>query len=343
MTKKIKALLLFSGGLDSILAVKILQVQGIEVTALCFSSNFFDCAKAIKSAEQLKIKIITKDISKKELILVKNPPSGYGKNMNPCIDCHANMMKQAGKIAAAENYSIVASGEVLGQRPFSQNARSLKKVADMAGVEILRPLSAKKLAETSYEKQGLVNRRRLFDISGRSRERQLELVEHFKIKYFPSPAGGCLLTDPGFSERLLKLITYYPDCDTDDVEMLKYGRIFWFKLDTTQKQNHVLLIIGRNQEDNLRLEKLAKSGTFMVQLKEIMGPTSILRFFVNNNNKDLVKEILLDIPVNLRKSKLSLGAPKSEKELIKLACLLTGYYATKARGQKTALKIKKIK
>ncbi|MDO8260107.1 MAG: tRNA 4-thiouridine(8) synthase ThiI, partial [Candidatus Magasanikbacteria bacterium] len=246
-TKNTKAIVLLSGGLDSMLAVKVLQVQGIEVVGLCYKSNFYDCARAREAAELLRIELKEVDISSEMLDLVKHPPSGYGKNLNPCIDCHAFMIRRAGEIARAEGFDFVATGEVLGQRPFSQNKESLKRVAALSGVPVLRPLSAKLIDETEIEKNGLVNRHRLLDISGRGRERQIELAEKYEITEYPSPAGGCLLTDPGFSERGIKLLDHWPDCDTNDIEILKHGRVFWFSLPRKKK---VLLMIGRHQGDN---------------------------------------------------------------------------------------------
>ena len=197
--RQIKALVLFSGGLDSVLAVKVLQEQNIKVTAVCFCSNFFDEQQAKKVARKIGIKLIIKNFSKKHLEMVKNPQYGYGKNMNPCIDCHLLMLREAKKMMFYEvfwqmcfwpflsnkrKYDFVATGEVLGQRPMSQNRRMLELIEKKAGLEgyLLRPLSAKLLAETEIEKKGFINRDKLLDISGRSRKRQLELAKKFGIK-----------------------------------------------------------------------------------------------------------------------------------------------------------------
>ena len=188
---KAKALVVFSGGLDSMMSAKLLMNQGIEVTALNFESNFFKATQAKESAKILGIPLIIKDISPEELELVKNPPNGYGKHLNPCIDCHANMIRMAGKIAEEQGFSIVATGEVLGQRPFSQNRDALRRVKKISGVDVLRPLSAKLLGETQVEKEGVVIRGKLRAIRGRGREEQMELAERYGIKKYPSPAGGC--------------------------------------------------------------------------------------------------------------------------------------------------------
>ena len=189
---KIKALVLFSGGLDSILAVKMLQAQKIAVTAVCFESNFYDAKKAEEEAKKLDIDLKVVDIQKEMLALVKNPFSGYGKNLNPCIDCHSLMIKKAGAIAKSDGFDFVATGEVLGQRPFSQNKQALEKVKDLSGVEVLRPLSAKLLNETEIEKNKILIRGLLGRIQGRTREGQIELARKYKLKDYPLPAGGCL-------------------------------------------------------------------------------------------------------------------------------------------------------
>jgi tRNA-uridine 2-sulfurtransferase len=277
--KKTKALIIFSGGLDSILAALVLMDQGIAVEGIGFKSNFYDCEKALKSAKEIGIKLHLKDISKAILALVKNPSYGYGKNLNPCIDCHAMMIKLADKFAKrkfkTDNY-IIASGEVLGQRPFSQNKQALGKVIKISGVEVLRPLSARLLPETEVEKRKLVDRLKLGIIQGRTREAQINLARQFGLKTYPSPAGGCLLTDPEFSQRVKKMLEYWPKCKSDDLELLKYGRTFWQKLETG---NWSLIVVGRNKEDNEKLARLAKNGDVMVELKEMTGPLTLVRIF----------------------------------------------------------------
>ncbi len=370
MNKKITALILFSGGFDSIIAAKILQVQGIEVDGVCFESNFFNCEKAKKVAQELNIKLKIINISKEVLELVKNPPSGYGKNLNPCIDCHALMIKKASEFlqngstasAAAEDYgavNIIATGEVLGQRPFSQNKDALARIEKIAGIEILRPLSAKKLPETVYEKQGLVNRGRLKNISGRSRDNQMELAKGYGLKDYLSSAGGCLLTDPEFSQRLGKMVDYWPNCDINTVNLLKYGRVFWMKKQISANlerisTNHewILAIIGRHKEDNEQLEKLARKGDVMVELKDIAGPLTIVRITKKQdtitkqipNSKFQIPNILeINIPEKLKMSELKFGEEKSFEEILQIAGLLTGHYAVKARGKHVKLEVRSKK
>jgi tRNA-uridine 2-sulfurtransferase len=333
---KVKALVLFSGGLDSTLAVKILELQDIEVTGLCFTSNFFSSASAEKSVKANDIKLKVVDINKEILDLVKNPPSGYGKNLNPCIDCHSLMIKKAGQIMKKEKYDFVATGEVLGQRPFSQNKDALERVKKISGVDVLRPLSAKLLPETEAEKKGLVNRGRLLNISGRMRERQMELAAKFKITY-PAPAGGCLLTDPEFSGRLIKMLNYWPKCNNNDVELLKNGRPFWLN----KGNKKTLLVVGRNATENSNLEKLAKTGDIMIELNKENGPTTLIRNLQVAGLKNEVTEE--KIPDHLDPRLLDSSKNFSAKEIVNMATVATGYYATKARGKNLEIKIKNFK
>ncbi|HOZ56178.1 MAG TPA: tRNA 4-thiouridine(8) synthase ThiI [bacterium] len=330
---KIKALVLFSGGLDSLLAVKILELQDIEVTGLCFASNFFSCENAKKSADINSINLKVVDISEDILNLVKNPPSGYGKNLNPCIDCHSLMIGKAAKIMKNENYDFIATGEVLGQRPFSQNRVALERVKKIAGVDVLRPLSAKLLPETEAEKSGLVKRHRLLDISGRMRERQMELAQKLRLTY-PSPAGGCLLTDLGFSERLIKMLDYWPDCQANDIELLKYGRVFWSNLNSNKKN---LIIIGRNAAENDALGKLAKRGDIMVELNKDSGPTSLIRGVSGPTEGDSI--FTVNIPEHLEHSTLSANKEYQPEELIVAVAVATGSYVPKLRGKKIEIRI----
>lgn len=349
---KTKALVLFSGGLDSILAVKVLEAQGIEVTAITFESNFYNANKAKISAQQLGIELKIVDISSEMLKLVKNPPSGHGKCLNPCIDCHALMIKESAKFlkeetkflsteatgrdsVSGDRYDIIATGEVLGQRPFSQNKEALERVKNLAGVEVLRPLSAKLLAETEYGKKGLVDRRGLLDIQGRRRECQIELAKKFGVKEYPSPGGGCMLTEAEFSDRLRYMINYWSDCDVNDAELLRHGRVFWINKET-------LIVVGRSEEDNENLKKLARKGNVLVELVDLNGPVTLIR--IKNEKLKMKNEVLeFQIPVELNVKDLKLDNEKSDEEILETACLLTGWYATKARGGVAEFKVESIK
>ncbi len=272
MTKrKIKALVLLSGGLDSILAVKLLLEQGIEVVAINFRTNFCGPSKARPAAQALGVPLREIDMREDFLEVLKKPKYGYGAGMNPCIDCHALMLKKAGEIMRSEGFDFVATGEVLGERPMSQHKKALKIVEKESGLEgyLLRPLSAKLLEPTTAEKSGLVNREKLLDISGRSRKNQMELAKKFGIKEYPTPAGGCALTQEGFAGRVKELMKNKPDFNADDIDLIKFGRHFF--IDGTQ------IIIGRNEEENCFLESLAKDKDILLKLNRVVGPTALIR------------------------------------------------------------------
>lgn len=341
------------------LAARILQEQGIEVVGVSFKSHFFDTKRARVAAGILGIKFIEIDFSEEHLKMVKNPAHGYGKNMNPCIDCHGMMLKwakeflrgltsKALEVGPRGDFDFIATGEVLGQRPMSQNKEALKTVEKIAGLEnrILRPLSAKLLEETEMEKAGLVKRGRLFGIKGRSREGQIELVKKYGIIEYPNSAGGCILTDPEFSQRLIKLFDNLTESDGNDVELIKSGRVFWFKTRTDAnkiRRKNILVVVGRKKEECENLEKLAKKGDIVIELKEMVGPLTIVRIFNFHFSISNEKEIELEIPRELKMSELRLGEEKDENEILKISGLLTGYYATKARGRSVKLEVHPVK
>lgn len=263
-----KALGLVSGGLDSILATALLRRAGVEVTGLCLVTPFFDAVKARQAAELYGFVLITLDVGQEHLEqVVKSPRYGYGGNMNPCIDCHAYMLQKAGQIMEKQGYDFLFTGEVLGQRPMSQNAGALKTVAKASGYGqfVLRPLSAQCLEPTAMEQSGLVDREKLAAISGRGRKMQMQLANELGIAHYPAPAGGCLLTDPGFSRRLRDLLDYQPDCTALDAQLLKYGR--HFRLSPQAK-----LVIGRNQADNTALASLLAQAENWLELRLAHGP-----------------------------------------------------------------------
>lgn len=269
--KKVRALVLFSGGLDSTLAVKVLEKQNIEVEALSFVSYFFDDAKAKLSAEKNGIKMRSVNFSDIHCEVVKKPKRGYGSAMNPCIDCHLLMIREAGKIMKEEGFDFVATGEILGQRPMSQNLRALKLIERKADLEgrLLRPLSAKLLEETEVEKKGLVDREKLLDISGRSRKRQFELAKELGVEYYPNPGGGCLLTEVEFGKRLKKMFKEKKDLSASDYELIKFGRIFWV--------DGNMVVIGKNNEQNEKLRTLKEKGDILVDMEDFMGPLAFVR------------------------------------------------------------------
>jgi len=286
MKKKIRALVLFSGGLDSTLAVKVLEKQNIEVEALSFVSYFFDDSKAKLSAEKNGIKMRSVDFSKVHSEVVKKPKRGYGSAMNPCIDCHLLMIREAGKIMKKEGFDFVATGEILGQRPMSQNLKALKLIERKADLEgrLLRPLSARLLEETEVEKRGLVDREKLLDISGRSRKRQFELAKESGIEYYPTPGGGCLLTEEGFGEKLKDLWKNTVVQKASDYALLQIGRTFW--------KGGARIIVGKNKEENEKLEAIREKGDILIKMKDFMGPTALVSGSNRNEGIEEAKKLI---------------------------------------------------
>ncbi len=266
-----RALVLLSGGLDSILAVKILQNQGIDVTGISFVSYFFSSKQAKKAANDLNIKFREFDFSDDHLEIVKNPPRGYGKAINPCIDCHLLMLKKAKVIMEEENFDFVATGEVLGERPMSQNKEALNLIEKESGLKgyLLRPLSAKLLNPTIIEEKGLIDRDELMDISGRNRKPQMKLADEYGIKEYPTPAGGCLLTEIQFAKRFKEMLSNWPDCQGHDVKLLRIGRHFWI--------NDNLVLVGRNKEENEEIQELKIKGDVVIEPKGFPGPSILIR------------------------------------------------------------------
>lgn len=268
-----KAIALLSGGLDSILAAKLILEQGIEVEGVTFETPFFGARKARKVAQNIGLPLFTMDITEEHLEMLKAPRYGYGKNMNPCIDCHILMLKTAGKRMEATGADFVVTGEVLGQRPMSQGRQSLDVVAKKSGYpeHILRPLSARLLAETKPEKEGKVERQKLLDIQGRSRKRQLEMATQYGITGYSTPAGGCLLTDPMFAKRVKDLFARRRDFRIRDIELLKFGRHFRINETST-------VIVGRNSFENEAIQRLYKEEDIIIQMAYFPGPTVIVPY-----------------------------------------------------------------
>ncbi len=266
-----RGLSLLSGGLDSQLAICVLRDQGLHIEAVVFQSPFFKIEAALKAADDLKVELHVLPFARDILELVKHPPHGFGGNLNPCIDCHALMIKRAGEMMSAMGYDFVATGEVLNQRPMSQRREALGIVAQCSELEgrLIRPLSALLLEPTTPELEGIVDRTRLLSLNGRSRKPQLELARRFSLKSYPSPAGGCLLTESGFCRRLADM----RDNDSLDNErliwMLLYGR--HFRLPGGAK-----CIVGRDNQDNSSLKKVRQLEDVLIHTVNIPGPTVLL-------------------------------------------------------------------
>jgi tRNA-specific 2-thiouridylase len=281
--KKLKAVALLSGGLDSSLAVRIMLEQGVEVEAVAIKTPFcdFDCGKGCghkvkEVASDLEIPLKTIYFGEEYLRMLKRPKFGFGSGMNPCIDCRSMMYNAAKEHLKKIDADFIVTGEVLYQRPMSQNNRALdiiEKETDTQG-KVLRPLSAKSLPMTDIEKDGSVKRENLCNIVGRSRKGQLALARKFGIDDPPNAAGGCLLTDPQFSKRIRDLMQYLDDPEKvpsiNDVELLKVGR--HFRLSKAAK-----LIVGRDQNENYIMSSLVINDDIVIEAEDFPGPTCILR------------------------------------------------------------------
>ncbi len=268
----VRALGLCSGGLDSILAALVLRQQGIEVTWISFETPFFTADKARRAARQTGIPLIVQDITTPYLEMLKNPPCGYGQHLNPCMDCHAMMFRVAGSRLQSEGYAFLFSGEVLGQRPMSQTRPSLRYVEKHSGFDgyILRPLSALRLPETVPEKEGLVDRTQLLSLAGRSRKPQIQLARTFGIRDYPAPAGGCLLTDTGYTRRLQDLFDHEAALLQRHLHLLKHGR--HFRLNAATRA-----IVGRTQKDNQAIGRHADlEEDILMHVENFPGPTLLV-------------------------------------------------------------------
>jgi tRNA U34 2-thiouridine synthase MnmA/TrmU len=279
-----KAIVLFSGGLDSMLAARLMMELGVEVVCVNYYIEFAVCGggptAAIKAAEMLGAPLKVFDITAEYLEVFKNPKHGYGANINPCIDCKIFMLKKARAYMDEVGASFLVTGEVLGERPMSQRRDALNIIEKQAGVRalVLRPLTAKNLPPTIPETEGLVDREKLLDIRGRGRKPQMELAAKFGIKEYPQPSGGCLLTDPGFTKRVRDLMAH-GDLTLESLRLLKVGR--HFRLSDKAK-----LVIGRDKKENEELQKLIRDGDISFRLMDHQGPFSILR---GDSDDDMVR------------------------------------------------------
>jgi len=300
---KTKALVLLSGGLDSLLTAKILLDQGIKVTGLVFCGLFFTPDQAKKMAEQLGIELKIVDFSQEHLAIVIKPKYGYGKGANPCIDCHILMLKMAREIMQKEGFDFVATGEVTGQRPMSQSASKIKLIEKESGLTgyLLRPLCAKNLEPTIPEIKGLVDRDKLLDIAGRSRKRQNQLAIDYDIKDIPPANSGCILTEVKFGDLLRRLRKITKNIKPNDILMLKVGR--------HEYVNNCLLIISHNKEEGDEILKLTQPGDVLIESLNYPGPLAIVRNFgqeMSNKATDQAQAII--------KQRSKKGADKSDFE-----------------------------
>ncbi len=288
-----RAISLFSGGLDSMIAIKLIADQGIDVTAVHIKTGFGG-TKDVTDILAKRAKMVGADfrvIDVREEFLQKilfDPKYGYGKNFNPCIDCHGYMFKIAKGVMKELGASFIVTGEVLGQRPMSQRSDALKQVSKLAEDTedklILRPMCAKLLDPTTPEIEGWVDREKLLDISGRSRERQLALVEEYGWEEYESPGGGCLLTEAHYSDRIREFVKH-DDFTVSDIDLLKFGR--HFRLPDGAK-----LVVGRNREDNEGLQRV-ESDKYITLKLPIAGPFSLMSSEASEGDKALAAKLAI--------------------------------------------------
>ena len=279
-----KAISLLSGGLDSVLSTKVIMEQGIDVIALHFTSPFSSKREkerglqAVRAVSELGIGLILKHKGPEFIDVVRSPRYGYGKNINPCIDCRIFMLQKTKEIMADEQASFVVTGEVLGQRPMSQRRDTIRIIEKASGLEglIVRPLSAMHFSPSIPEQEGILDRDKLLDFAGRSRTPQYRLAEKYNLTEFGSPGGGCLLTDPIFTKKLKDLFEYDNAFTMNDLELLSIGRHFRLRADTK-------LIVGRNEMENEKLISLWAAPTY-ISFHPIgfRGPIAILKGAFDN-------------------------------------------------------------
>ena len=272
---KARALALFSGGLDSSLAIKLVQEQGIEVEAIAFLTPFYTTKESgfsiERAAKHLGVPLKVVRLGLDYLRIIRKPKYGYGRHMNPCIDCRIYMLRKAKRYAREIGADFIVTGEVLDERPMSQHMKALKIVEEESSLKgrLLRPLSAKLLPPTEPEKLGLVDRSKLLDIRGRSRKRQIALAKAYGITEYQSPAGGCLLTYKEFSAKLHDLLEHKKRVSMVDLELLKIGR--HFRLDKNK------IIVGRNKEENEMLLRLKGRNDYFFEAQDCGSPITLLQ------------------------------------------------------------------
>ena len=308
--KKKKVVALLSGGLDSQLAIKMMQEQGFDVSAVAIKTPFcdFDCGRGCgfeirERADDLDVNLKTVYLGDEYIEMLKHPKHGIGAGFNPCIDCRSMMFDAAKKHMEEIGAEFIISGEVLGQRPMSQHAPALRTIeneSDLVG-KIVRPLSAALLPETDPEKDGLIKRENLGMIRGRTRRGQLDMAKKYGIENPPNAGGGCLLTEPHFGIKAKDLFSHTKNPTINDIDLLKIGR--HFRLDEETK-----FIVGRNKDENEMIKAIALPGDILLEAKDFVGPVSILR---GSNAKQHLK---FASSVTLRYS----DAPNNEQAIVSI-------------------------
>ena len=308
--KKKKVVALLSGGLDSQLAIKMMQEQGFDVSAVAIKTPFcdFDCGRGCgfeirERADDLNVNLKTVYLGDEYIEMLKHPKHGIGAGFNPCIDCRSMMFDAAKKHMEEIGAEFIISGEVLGQRPMSQHAPALRTIENESNLvgKIVRPLSAALLPETDPEKDGLIKRENLGMIRGRTRRNQLDMAKKYGIENPPNAGGGCLLTEPQFGIKAKDLFSHTENPTINDIDLLKIGR--HFRLDEETK-----FIVGRNKDENEMIKAIALPGDILLEAKDFVGPVSILR---GSNAK---KHLKFASSVTLRYS----DAPNNEQAIVSI-------------------------
>ncbi len=311
-----KAIGLLSGGLDSTLAVKLMMNQGIKVIALNFITPFCTCTRkgckheANRIAKKFDIPIKVVAAGDEYIQMVKNPKHGYGKNMNPCIDCRIFMLKKAKEYMEEMGASFLFTGEVLGQRPMSQRREAMTIIEKEAGLEglILRPLSAQFLKPTIPEKEELIDREKLFGIKGRWRKPQMELAEELSIEDYQCPAGGCRLTDTQFAKRVKEAFKHDED-GIQDMNLIKYGRHF-------RLPSGVKVIVGRNKEENSIISKFAEEKDLLMEVVGFGSPITLLRDSYNERDIKMAASVCVRYSNYKGKAKVRIGCREKWKKTL---------------------------
>ncbi len=286
-----KAVALLSGGLDSALAIYLVKRQGIEVTALHFTSFFSlqDPAKndspVMMIARQLEIPVVIRQKGPDFIELIRNPRYGHGKNLNPCIDCRIYTLVKAKEMMEEIGASFLVTGEVLGQRPMSQRRNTMRLIEKQSRCDgiVVRPLSAKRMEPSLPEKEGIIDREQLLDVAGRGRRVQLTLAEELGLTGYSPPAGGCLLTDKNFSNRVRDLLRHESEVQPEDLTLLGIGRHL-------RLRPGLKVIVGRKEEENRRLQELGRGILFIPD--DFPGPTVLAKGHPDEDEKRLIGSLI---------------------------------------------------
>ena len=284
-----KAVALLSGGLDSTLAAKLMLTQGVELVGLYLSAPWGCCdvSKAAYTARTLGIEFHIEKMTEDYITVIRNPKYGYGSSMNPCIDCRIFMFGKARELMQSWGATFMVTGEVLGQRPMSQMRQALAVIERDAGLQrrVLRPLSALAMEPTIPEEEGLVDRTKLYGITGRSRKPQMALALELGILDYPNPAGGCLLTDQEFGNRVRDLFEHQETIGLDDMELLRFGRHFRVTPQTK-------IVVGRNEGENGTLEQYVTTGAALLTPDNFPGPSAMIVGAVTDEAKRLAVQLI---------------------------------------------------